>query len=227
MAQTKANKRTDFWNWAFESTGRNPLAWQASAKDLLEGAEAVKDRVPAFSGLMPTLASVQALLLGLALECLLKALWIKSHKAWLDKHKEFSLTRNGEYVGIPNVNDHDLLAIANAANLKVTSKEKAVLARLSGFGTIRRSVSDREDCSLDATSQDWQWTQDRAEVHYDVRTRACGSPGAATDGRSGALEITILKPSGAVAAQSSARVTGRTPVVRQLAEEEGAARAVR
>ena len=133
MAKTKANKRTDFWNWAFESTGRNPLAWQASAKDLLEGAEAVKDRVPAFSGLMPTLASVQALLLGLALECLLKALWIKSHKAWLDKHKEFSLTRNGEYVGIPNVNDHDLLAIANAANLKVTSKEKAVLARLSGF----------------------------------------------------------------------------------------------
>lgn len=153
MAKTKANKRTDFWNWAFESTGRNPLAWQASAKDLLEGAEAVKDRVPAFSGLMPTLASVQALLLGLALECLLKALWIKSHRAWLDKHKEFSLTRNGEYVGIPNVNDHD--------------------------------------------------------------------------GRSGALEITILKQSGAVAAQSSARVTGRTPVVRQLAEEEGAARAVR
>ena len=134
VAKTLIKKRkTDFWEWAFESSGRNPLSWQASARDLLEGAEAVKDRVPAFSGLMPSLASVQALLLGLALECLLKALWIKSHKAWLDAHKEFSLTQNGEYVGIPNVNDHDLLAIAKAANLQATAKEKAVLERLSGF----------------------------------------------------------------------------------------------
>jgi hypothetical protein len=133
VAKTKAGTKTDFWCWAFESSGRNPLSWQASAKDLFEGAEAVKDRVPTYTGLMPTLASVQALLLGLALECLLKALWIKSRKAWLDEHKEFSLTRDGKYIGIPKVKDHDLLAIANAANLKATAKERAVLGRLSGF----------------------------------------------------------------------------------------------
>lgn len=57
---------------------------------------------------MHSLAAVQALLLGLAIECLLKGMWIKTHKAWLEKNASFSLTKNGRYVGIPGAGDHEL-----------------------------------------------------------------------------------------------------------------------
>jgi hypothetical protein len=74
----------DFHEWAFESAGTNPLGWQQSAKDLLEAADAVKARVvDVFDGGMHSLAAVQAMLVGMALECLLKGMWIKKHKACL------------------------------------------------------------------------------------------------------------------------------------------------
>ena len=128
-------RRLEFWEWAFESSGSNPLSWQASAKDLLEGAAAVKSRVvPDPTGnSMHSLAVVQALLLGFALECLLKGMWIKTHKAWLEKNTPFSLTRNGRYVGIPGAGDHELKQLAVAAKVKVSPSERAVLERLSGF----------------------------------------------------------------------------------------------
>jgi hypothetical protein len=82
---------------------------------------------------MHSLAAVQAMLLGLALECLLKGLWIKKHQAWLDKNRDFSLTRNGKYVGIPGAGDHDLKQLADAAKLDTSRTEAAVLERLTGF----------------------------------------------------------------------------------------------
>ena len=65
---------------------RNPLPWQASAKDLLEAADAVKSRVHNLGGgMMHSLAAVQAMLLGLAIECLLKGMWIKKKQPWIDQ----------------------------------------------------------------------------------------------------------------------------------------------
>jgi hypothetical protein len=82
---------------------------------------------------MHSLAAVQAMLLGLALECLLKGMWIKNKKAWLEENKEFSLTKNGKYVRIPRVGDHELLRLANAAGVKLSSNEAALLERLAAF----------------------------------------------------------------------------------------------
>lgn len=109
-AAPKATSKAGFWEWAFESSGRNPLSWQGSARNLLEGADAVKSRVyvDPTDNSMHSLAAVQALLLGLAIECLLKGMWIKTHKAWLEKNASFSLTKNGRYVGIPGAGDHEL-----------------------------------------------------------------------------------------------------------------------
>lgn len=90
------NREQEFLEWAFEQSGRNPLAWQASAKNLLEGADAVGARVHDLGNVMHSLAAVQAMLLGLALECLLKGMWIKKHQSWLEKNKTFSLTKNGK-----------------------------------------------------------------------------------------------------------------------------------
>jgi hypothetical protein len=89
----------DFHEWAFESAGTNPLGWQQSAKDLLEAADAVKARVvDVFDGGMHSLAAVQAMLVGMALECLLKGMWIKKHKAW----KNTVLTFGGKKPKVPN-----------------------------------------------------------------------------------------------------------------------------
>ena len=57
----------DFLEWAYGVAGENPGAWQASAKDLLDGAMAVKDKVQPFSNAMHSLAGVEAMLLGMAL----------------------------------------------------------------------------------------------------------------------------------------------------------------
>jgi hypothetical protein len=66
----------DFLNWAHEGAGENPLTWQSSAGDLLDAATSVKASVhPIEGGLMHTLAAVQAMLLGMALECLFKG-WL-------------------------------------------------------------------------------------------------------------------------------------------------------
>ena len=62
------------------------------AGSLLAGANALKEKVLDLSPGMHSLAAVQAMLLGLAIECLLKGPWIKNQKAWVDAHKEFSLT---------------------------------------------------------------------------------------------------------------------------------------
>jgi hypothetical protein len=91
----------DFHEWEFESAGSNPLGWQHSAKDLLEAADAVKARVvDVFDGGMDSVAAVQAMLVGMALECLLKGMWIKKHKAW--KNTVLGLTFRGKKPKVPN-----------------------------------------------------------------------------------------------------------------------------
>ena len=132
-ATAKLPRKQTFEEWAFESSGRNPLSWDASAKDLLEGAKAIGERVSDLGDMMHTLAGVQAMLLGLAIECLLKGIWIKSHKAWLDKNKDFSLTKNGQYVGIPGAGDHELLQLARASKVKLSVREGFLLGRLTDF----------------------------------------------------------------------------------------------
>ena len=121
----------DFWEWSFEQSGKNPLAWQASAKDLLEAAEAVKAKVIGHGdGLMHSLVAVQAMLLGLALECLLKGVWIKKHQPWTGSD---GLTKGGKYVGIPGAHDHRLEQLAAVASVKLSADEQQVLKRLSNF----------------------------------------------------------------------------------------------
>jgi len=126
----------EFLRWAFDNSGENPLAWQASARDLLDAATAVKAKVSPDTdghGLMHTLASVQALLLGYTLECLLKGMYIKRHRVWEEPDKEHAIARNGAYVGVPGAGDHELLQLADAAGVALNQQERAVLTRLTNF----------------------------------------------------------------------------------------------
>ena len=124
----------DFLKWSYGVAGENPLAWQVSAKDLLDAAMAVKAKVqPIGNGGMHSLACVEAMLLGMALECLLKGLYIRRHRVWEDPAKEHALVKDGTYVGVKGAGDHELLQLAVAAGVTVSQSEQSILIRLTDF----------------------------------------------------------------------------------------------
>ena len=124
----------DFLRWVHDGAGENPLTWQASARDLLEGAAAVRAAVqhPDGDG-MHTLTVVQAMLLGMVLECLFKGIHIKRYRVWEEPDRAHAIARDGKYVGIPGTGDHQLVAIADASAVILTQQERAVVARLTDF----------------------------------------------------------------------------------------------
>jgi hypothetical protein len=73
---------------------------------------------------MPFLYGIRAMLLGYALECGLKALWLRQGN---------KLVVNGKYRGVAGANDHDLVQLVRATKFCCTAREIDVLARLSNF----------------------------------------------------------------------------------------------
>jgi hypothetical protein len=84
-------------------------------------------------GLMDSLAAVQAMLLGLAFECLLKGMYIKLHRVWEEPDKAHAIVKDGAYVGVPNAGDHELLQLAKEAGVRLSNQERSVLKRLTDF----------------------------------------------------------------------------------------------
>lgn len=113
-----------FEEWAFDNSGRNPLAWRHAAEDLLEGANAIKEKVLDLGDGIHSLAAVQAMLLGYAIENLLKGIWIKAGN---------SMTADGRLNRVPSVGDHDLRGLAKAAGVTLSHDEEAVLGKLTAF----------------------------------------------------------------------------------------------
>ena len=133
MELDESNPPIDDLKWAYGVAGENPGAWQASAKDLLDGAMAVKDKVYPFSNAMHSLARVEAMLLGMALECLLKGIYIRRHRVWADPAKEYALVKDGKYVGVKGAGEHDLVQLAKAAAVTLSQSERSILTRLTDF----------------------------------------------------------------------------------------------
>ena len=124
----------DFLKWAYGMAGENPSDWQVSAKHLLAAAMAVKAKVQPFdNGGMDPLARVEAMLLGMALECILKGMYIKRHRVWEDPTKAHALVKNDIYVGVKGAGDHELLQLAAAAGVTVSQPEEKILTRLTDF----------------------------------------------------------------------------------------------
>ena len=116
----------DYWQWSFDQGGQNPKGWWYHAKDLLAAAEAVKEKVPDVGeNTMPSLVSVQAMLVGMSLESTLQGLWVKG--------SGHSLTEDGEYRRPETVGSHDLVDWAVAASIKLSSDQRHLLKRLSSF----------------------------------------------------------------------------------------------
>ena len=113
-----------FLEWAFDQSGQNPLAWRASADDLVAAAAAVKDKVVNFGEAMHSLAAVQAMLLGMAIECMLKGIYIKAGNR---------LTAEGRFLRVPDAGLHQLTQIADAGAYPINDEERRILEKLSGF----------------------------------------------------------------------------------------------
>src|SRR5437870_4009614 len=121
--------------WHLE-TANDPDAWETAADDLLNASgvlarerEAVLKRAPeeadAKSALAATmLRPAELMLRGMALECLMKAVWLK---------------RGGRFVegvgfrGFAGSRKHDLIEMAKALRLKLPPREEDVLDRLTAF----------------------------------------------------------------------------------------------
>ena len=114
---------------AHEKFGNLWISWLAWMFPLEDAELSLRERASYRKGkngevIMPLLYGVRAMLLGFALECGLKALWLRhGHK----------LIVNRKYKGVKGANDHDLLQLAQAAKFAYTSREKHVLTRLSNF----------------------------------------------------------------------------------------------
>lgn len=113
-----------------ERLGNLWIMWIAWAGVLEEaevclGEHAAHAKRPSGEEVMPALLAVRAMILGFALECSLKALWLKQ-----DDNK---IVRDGKYCGVTGANDHDLVQLASAAGFKATPSETEVLRHLSKF----------------------------------------------------------------------------------------------
>jgi len=73
---------------------------------------------------MPSLLSVRAMLLGYAIECILKGLWLKQGN---------KLVWEGKYRGVSGAQDHNLLRLAQVAGFETTATEAEVLRHISKF----------------------------------------------------------------------------------------------
>ncbi len=122
----------------FESRGNNLREWLHTADDLLAAIRflcqhsyhlspnwgSTTEHFPSYDELRIT--GVILMLRAMAIECMLKALWIKGGG---------KLVFDDKYQRIPDTNDHELFTLANAVsakiNLKLSANEDDFLKRLS------------------------------------------------------------------------------------------------
>lgn len=136
MSEKSKKPMTEFgsvWNSSdpigtHERMGNLWLSWIAWAY-VLEDAEMYlseqeKHREHKGQVIMPMLLCVCAMLLGYAIECGLKALWVR---------KGNKIISNGKYRGVNGAKDHNLTQLAQAADFIPTTNEADVLQRLSRF----------------------------------------------------------------------------------------------
>jgi len=119
----------------YEALGNDPSQWALRADALYQSAEAVYSSIgePPNGGAdieevwhWFCIHDVGRMLRGMALECLLKAIWLVSGEV---------LVKNNKFVGIPGTNNHDLYGMLNVVcsrrKLSLNEDEKKLLARLS------------------------------------------------------------------------------------------------
>lgn len=76
---------------------------------------------------MPAAFTVRAMLIGYAIECALKGLWVK---------KGNRIVHCGKYIRVPHTHDYDLVELSRQVGFSPSKLETEVLTRLSKFVTF-------------------------------------------------------------------------------------------
>lgn len=145
----------DFWQEGnpvdvHELLGNAWWAWLAWVLTLEQAARYIGERARYKAAerqvVMPMVLCVRAMLLGYAIECSLKGLWVRQGNRIIE---------NGRYVGIPGVPDHDLLRLATAVGFSPTAAERDVLQHLTKFIRFagRYPVAKTADANLPKRQQ--------------------------------------------------------------------------
>jgi hypothetical protein len=119
----------------FERAGNLATSWYAVAENLLLASNVLKERAASFDPFAVStddavpregrLGAVELMLRGMAVECLLKAVWLAKGNELVD---------GGKFLGVPGaLKTHDLTKIASAVAFVVTREEHDLLLRLSAF----------------------------------------------------------------------------------------------
>ena len=120
-------------DWFHEETAHNPLAWYYTAETLFRSSEFILGGLQngpaatrlAENGLMDSHYNSYGLLLGYALENILKGLWVSKGGVLVDQQNP------GKLVRIDGVADHNLLPLARKVGVTLSTGEKDVVNRLS------------------------------------------------------------------------------------------------
>jgi hypothetical protein len=110
----------------YERAGDDPSAWQDSADNLLRAAAVLAERREGCEpmSLAGLLRPVELMLKGIAIECLLKAAYVKRGNR---------LVEDGHYLGVRGASGHDLVQLARSAEVPMNRLETDLLRRLSHF----------------------------------------------------------------------------------------------
>lgn len=136
MARILRTELGDFWRDGGPSSmyarlGNAWWAWMVWVFTLEESASYIGERAfhienPRGELVMPLTLCVRAMLMGYAIECALKGLWVKKGNKIVDEEK-------GKYVGVGKSQDHELVQLSRAVGFSLTKTETDVLQRLSKF----------------------------------------------------------------------------------------------
>jgi hypothetical protein len=113
----------------YDDIGNNPHAWLTWVETLTRSAKAIRANtkrgtLPDGTDLMPTELAVYAMLLGYAIECALKGLWVQQGNR---------IVANGKFIGGSRMKDHQLDRLAKLVGVTLDESELDALERLSAF----------------------------------------------------------------------------------------------
>ena len=99
------------WRTMFEMGADNPAAWMASAQNLLRAARVVGADVRIAGKLTDVIIRVQAMPLGLSIECSLKALWLKQGRRYAKPGAGFFRDGKLHLQEMPGAKSHTICAV--------------------------------------------------------------------------------------------------------------------
>lgn len=133
-----SQKQRQWDQWVFNNAGNSRVHWMMYAKALLDSAAAIRKQLLVFRRRLfrrridPQLAyydskaDIFLLLLGLAMECLLKAKWLTDGGV---------LAEDGRYVGIKGAGQHNLRQIVHQCQCQFRDKQRRWRERESQFAS--------------------------------------------------------------------------------------------